>query len=225
MYRAFNDDNFPSPCLALVPSPGSEQTVSAIRKSTTIGSYTNMLLTSAALLLAMTTTATLVQPTGARSSSSHTFFAPSYSTIFSSFSSTVFSSSSFQRECATEIISCALDDTCDSCYYTIEVNTAELYECVEDSTVNDPDSSTADCSVFEHAAWCFDKLTDSNCLQNDNFHDIWLCEVQAQGCSLDEITCDADSVAAGTSSGKLATVGHASLAVLTALFIQLFSLF
>lgn len=226
MNHAFNDDSFPSSCLALLTSPGSEQTMPAVLTTMTVGGYTNMLLTSAALLLTMTATTTLVRPAGASSSSSIETFPPIYSTVFSSFSSTVFSSSSFDEACAADINACVLDDTCYSCSSFNVVNVDDFNECVSDITVDNPDSFAAVCSVLLSAVCCFEKLSDNNCVNNDNFRDLWLCDLENQGCSFDSITCDSNSGAGGVSSGTLAAVGHASIAAVTcALFVQLFSLF
>lgn len=190
-----------------------------------VGSYTNM-RTSAALLLAMTTTTTLVQPSGARSSSSSTFIPPSVSTVLPPFSSTVFSSSTFNEECAAEVLACNQEDTCNICSSFNEVNGVEFQECVEDITLDDTDSLAAVCSAYMNAVCCIETISDDNCVSDGNFGDLLLCSLEALGCSFDELTCEANSGAAGLSGGLAAVVGNAFIAALTcALFAHLSSQF
>ena len=121
-------------------------------------------------VLLLTTTTTLVQP--ARAS---------------------LSSTELSQQCLTEVTSCSNDVTCASCSVVDEVSSATFAPaCVDGLTVDGVESSTAVCFGLMAGICCLDDASGFACIANDNFVDLWLCKLNAEGCSVDEIACDED---------------------------------
>lgn len=134
--------------------------------------------------LVVTATTTLVQPTGATTSSPE-----------------------MSEQCPTEVTACRNDEACVSCFSVGETSSATFYECGDDITLDDFESSAAVCSARVAAICCFDEASDHACIANDNFVDVWLCYLNVNGCPVDEITCDEDGGPLVSSSGATANVG------------------
>lgn len=80
------------------------------------------------------------------------------------------------------------------------------------------DSSTAFCSAFMSAACCLDRASEWECVKNDNFIKLWLCSMEASGCSFDERTCGEESSTSGSSRESTSSVSHPLHAALVSVF-------
>ena len=154
-------------------------------------------------VILLTTTTTFVHPAGASSSSSE-----------------------LSQQCPTEVTACWNDVTCASCSVVDEASSATFTQtCVDDLAVDGVESSTAFCFGLMAAICCLDEASGFTCIANDNFADLWLCKLNAEGCSVDEITCDEDGGPVVSINDATVTVGCPWISpVLCALFVPLLPL-
>ena len=154
-------------------------------------------------LLLLSTTATFVLLSGATSSST-TFF----------------------QTCLTEVTACRNDATCTSCSVVDEASSATFTEaCVDGLTLDGVESSTELCFGLMATICCLDEASAFACIANDNFVDLWLCKLNAEGCSVDEIACDEDGGPIVSDSDAAVSVGCPWIAIFSlALFVPFFPL-
>lgn len=102
---------------------------------------------------------------------------------------------SFFSACGEESFACSSDAACSSCQEQ-DPDGSSAIPCGFNPLVTDED----DCDTNFDFACCLDDLSELECLENEAFAALWLCNVDRVGCSADEITCEGDESTTKTDS-------------------------
>ena len=110
--------------------------------------------------------------------------------------------------CLDERAACTADATCINCFAAGSSSAAEL-ECRE---INALITSEEDCAANLDTICCLDAASEFECLDNEAYVGLAMCDLEDYGCLVDEITCDGDE-STTEFDGAVGHRGPASIAI------------